>query len=165
MEKCDVVNEFGARTGRVVTRGTQLGPGEYYLVVHVWIRDEQGHYLIQQRAPHLLSGPNVWATTVGYVLAGEESIRGAIREVQEELGLELSPTQMQRVDQLIFENRVEDIWLVDVVQSLLGAPVLGPEVSDLKWVSRGALGHMVTQKTFFAYSYIDEILKKQPFST
>jgi len=45
VEICDVVDEFGTRTGRVVTRGTELAPREFYLVVHVWIRDENSNYL------------------------------------------------------------------------------------------------------------------------
>ena len=59
MEICDVVDEFGTRTGRVVTRGTELALSEFYLVVHVWIRDENSNYLIQQRALHLASDPGI----------------------------------------------------------------------------------------------------------
>lgn len=57
VEICDVVDEFGTRTGRVVTRGTELAVDEFYLAVHVWIRDENGEYLIQRRAPHLEYSP------------------------------------------------------------------------------------------------------------
>jgi isopentenyldiphosphate isomerase len=164
MEKCDVVNEFGARTGRVVNRGTELGPGEFYLVVHIWIRDEHGNYIIQQRAPHLQSWPNVWATTVGYVLAGEESSSGAIREVKEELGIALPLAQMKRVAQLVWENRVEDIWMVEVSKNLIATPMLGSEVSNWKWISGVELEQMVSQGNFFNYSYMEEILKSQPFT-
>jgi 8-oxo-dGTP diphosphatase len=159
MEMCDVHDESGTHTGRIVARGTDLPQGQYYLVVQVWIRNESGEYLIQQRAPHLISGPGIWATTAGYVLAGEESISGAIREVNEELGLQLSPVHFTLYDRHILENRIEDVWFADVSSDVIGAPNLGPEVSDWKWVSKSELGQMVSTGDFFAYSYIDRILE------
>jgi len=153
MEACDVVDEFGTRTGRIVTRGTPLTTGEYYLVVQVWIRDENNNYLIQQRGLHLQSSPGVWATTVGYVKAGEEIRDAAIREVKEELGLELSPTHLKRIDRHVLDNRVEDVWMAEVVRNTIGTPVPGEEIADYKWLSREELEKWVNRGQFFRYSY------------
>jgi 8-oxo-dGTP pyrophosphatase MutT (NUDIX family) len=161
MESCDVVDEFGVRTGRVVTRGTELAAGEFYPVVHVWIRDENGNFLIQQRALHLASGPGVWATTVGYVQAREDSLTAAIREVEEELGIRLSPAQFRRFRRQAMENRVEDIWLVEGLNDTLGALLLGIEVADCKWVSRMELEQMRVRGEFFRYSYLDDLLTEE----
>ena len=158
METCDIVDELGNRTGRIVTRGTDLAPGEFYPVVHVWIRDELGNYLIQQRAFHLASSPGIWAVTVGYVLSGEDSISGAIREVEEELGIQLLPSHLKRVDRHTMENRVEDIWLAEISRSSMSTPIAGPEVANWKWISKVALKQMVSQNDFFRYSYFDNIL-------
>jgi len=156
MELCDVVDKFGNRTGRIVTRGTDLASDEFYLVVHVWIRDEYNNYLIQQRALHLASSPGVWCTTVGYVISGEESIDSAIREVSEELGLQLSPTYLRRIDRHTLDNRVEDIWLATVSKKSIGTPSLGDEVADYKWVSRDDFEVLVNQNKVFRYSYHGE---------
>jgi len=159
MELCDVVDKFGERTGRVVARGTELAINEYYLVVHVWIRDENENYLIQQRALHLASAPGVWATTVGYVLADEESISSAIREVREELGIQLSPTHLKLFDRHTLESRCEDVWLAEVPRESIGTPVLGLEVANYKWVHKVDLKQLVDQGGFFQYSYIENILE------
>jgi isopentenyldiphosphate isomerase len=161
MEICNIVDKLGNPTGRIVTRGTKLTPGEFYPVVHVWIRDKLSNYLIQQRAFHLASSPGVWAVTVGYILAGEDSISGAIREVKEELGIQFSSSQLKLVDRHTMENRVEDVWLADILRSSMGAPILGPEVADWKWVSKAELEEMVCQNDFFRYSYFDDILSIQ----
>jgi 8-oxo-dGTP diphosphatase len=158
MEICNIVDELGNRTGRVVTRGMNLAPGEFYPVVHVWIRDKLSNYLIQQRAFHLASSPGAWAVTVGYVLAGEDSISGAIREVKEELGIQLSSSQLKLIDRHTMENRVEDVWLADISRSSMGSPILGPEVADWKWVSKAELEQMVNQNDFFRYSYFNTFL-------
>lgn len=141
---CDVVDEFGTRKGRAVIRGTELAQDEFHLVVHIWIRDETGEYLIQQRSPDLESDPGIWATTVGYVLAGEERIPGAIREASEEFGIQLSPAHLRRFDRLKMENRIEDVWLAEVSRTSIGAPMVGSEVTDWKWASKAELEQMVS---------------------
>lgn len=161
METHDVVDKFGARTGRVIPRGTELTAGEFYLVAHVWIQDENDNFLIQRRAFHLTSSPGVWATTVGYILAGEDSLAGAIREVQEELGIQLSPDQLRQFRRHTMGNHVEDIWLAKVVGNVIGVPGLGPDVADWKWISKVELEQMVNCGDFFRYSYLDEILTCQ----
>ena len=153
MELCDVVDKSGNRTGRTVERGTKLGSDEFYPVVHVWIRDDDHNYLIQQRGPHLESGPGVWATTVGYVVSGEESIDAVIREVKEELGIQLLPGHLKRIDRHVLDNRVEDIWIAEAPRDALGTPIPGEEVADYKWVSRDKLEELVNRGEVFRYSY------------
>lgn len=157
MEWCDVFDDSGTRTGRTAARGTELRQGEYYLVVQVWIRNERGEYLIQQRAPHLDSGPGIWATTAGYVLAGEESMAGAIREVREELGIQLLPASLRRFERLNMENRIEDIWLAEVPNDSINTPILGSEVTNWKWATKSEIRQMIRCGEFFAYSYFETL--------
>jgi 8-oxo-dGTP pyrophosphatase MutT (NUDIX family) len=159
VEICDIVDELGNRTGRTAPRGLELAPGEFFPVVHVWIRDELCNYLIQQRAFNLASGPGIWAVTVGYVLAGEDSLSGAIREVKEELGIQLSPSHLIQIDQHAMEKRVEDVWLADILRSSMDRPISGTEVADWKWVSRDELKQMASRNDFFRYSYLDTMLE------
>jgi 8-oxo-dGTP pyrophosphatase MutT (NUDIX family) len=156
-EMCDVYDRSGARTSRTVSRGTPLLGDEYYLVVQVWIRDVAGDYLVQQRAPHLASGPGMWATTAGYVLSGEDSLSGAIREVREELGIQLTPAQLWRFDQVAMDGMLQDIWMADVSKDAIGAPVLGPEVADFRWAAKAELVHMIGRGDFYAYSYLNSM--------
>lgn len=50
---CDVFDEVGERTGQTATRGTQLQPGEYYLVVQVWLRNGVHFKLVPLRRPSI----------------------------------------------------------------------------------------------------------------
>ncbi len=157
MELCDLVNESGVPSGRTVARGSRLMPGEYYLVVHVWIKDEAGDYLVQQRAHDRATDPGVWAVTAGYVQAGEGSLAAALRETSEELGLELLPGQLRRLDRHAMDDRLEDIWLATVSKDSLGSPKLGPEVADWKWASKATLSELVRRGEFFGYSYFGHL--------
>jgi 8-oxo-dGTP diphosphatase len=157
MEVCDVYDEAGTRTGRTAVRGTNLPPCEYYLVVHVWIRNEDGEYLVQQRARDLDFDPGIWATTVGFVQAGEDSISGAIREASEELGVRLSPTQLEQFGRLRVGNHIEDLWLAEVSRNAMGIPKLGSEASDWKWAAKAALIMLASQSEFYPYSYLENL--------
>ena len=157
MELCDLVDESGAPTGRTVARGSPLTPREFYLVVHVWIKDEAGDYLVQQRAFDRPTNPGVWAVTAGYVQAGEDSLTAALRETREELGLALSPDHLRRLERHVLEDRVEDIWLATVSKDSLAPPKPGPEVADWKWASKARLNELVNQGEFFGYSYFDRL--------
>jgi len=55
MEMCDIYGENGEATGHTALRGSSLARGQHFLIVQIWIRNEHGAYLIQQRAPHLVS--------------------------------------------------------------------------------------------------------------
>jgi 8-oxo-dGTP pyrophosphatase MutT (NUDIX family) len=157
MELCDLVDEQGAPTSQTVPRGTPLAPGEYYQVVHVWIRNEAGEYLVQQRAHDLDTDPDVWAVTAGYVQAGEDRMSAAVRETREELGLALQPDQLRRLRQQALENRFEDVWLATVTRAALGPPQPGPEVADWKWASKAALSELIGRGEFFRYSYFGSL--------
>lgn len=157
MEINDIYDESGTATGRTTARGTTLAPGEYYLAVQVWIRNETGDYLIQQRALNHRSAPGIWATTAGYVLAGETSIDGAIREVQEELGLTLPPDCLTRFLRLTMPIQLEDVWIAEVQSNAIGTPQIGPEVNAVQWASKHTIYAMIQESKFYSYSYIKSL--------
>ena len=49
-EKCNLLN-------KTHIRGEELPDNGYHLVVHVWIRNQEGKFLISQRAKHRPTNP------------------------------------------------------------------------------------------------------------
>lgn len=90
MELWDVYDKDRNKVGRTHLRGNTLENGDYHLVVHVWIVNSDGLILVSQRHPSKPFG-NLWECVGGSVLAGESSLEGALREVNEEIGISLSP--------------------------------------------------------------------------
>jgi 8-oxo-dGTP pyrophosphatase MutT (NUDIX family) len=157
VELCEIVDEAGRPTGQIVARGARLEAGRYYLVVHVWIRDESGAFLIQQRAAHVESAPGVWATTAGYVQAGEDSASAAIREAHEELGIELDPRQLTHFGRAAWRDLLSDVWLAHVSRAAVEHLQPGAEVSACRWVSRAEMLKLAEQGEFFSYTYLYEL--------
>ena len=91
MEIWDLFTKESNPTGRTHRRGDPLPSGFYHPGVHVWIRNSKGEYLMSQRAADRPTFPLKWECVGGSMLAGEDALTGAIREVREELGITLNP--------------------------------------------------------------------------
>ena len=77
----DIFDADGNPTGRTVVRGRYfLKPGEYHLVVHIWIVSSDGRLLLQRRSDKKRLMPGEWAATGGAAISGESSFEGAKRE-------------------------------------------------------------------------------------
>lgn len=80
MEKWDLYTRNRELTGREQIRGEAIPEGFYHLVVHVWLKNKQGQYLISKRSADRPTYPLFWECTGGSVLLGETSLHGAARE-------------------------------------------------------------------------------------
>ncbi len=158
MERLDIYDQNGQPTGRVIDRGARLAAGDHILVVQLWIRDELGQYLIQQRAHHLVDAPGIWATTAGHVQAGEDSRSAALRELDEEMGLQISPDLLSHFLRFTRNNIIQDVWVANVLTADLGGPVIGVEVAGWMWASREKIEAMVASGDFFPYRYLQSFL-------
>lgn len=109
-ELWDIYDEQRNLTGRTHRRGDPLPPGAYHLVVHVWIRNSRGEFLLTKRSPNK-GYPNMWESTGGSALSGDDSLAAAIREVREETGIILNPKNGAIVHQYSGADYHTDVWL------------------------------------------------------
>ena len=97
MEIFDVVDEEGRPTGETVSRQEAHEKGIRHRTAHIWvIRREPGkggiQILLQKRAMDKDSFPGQYDTSsAGHIHAGDEPRISAVRELQEELGIEVRP--------------------------------------------------------------------------
>ena len=89
-EYLDVRDYDGNKLGFMVERGKHQHKDWWYLCIHAYIMNNEGKFLIQQRAMTKKYFPGIWDITCGAALAGETSLDAAIRETKEELGLDVS---------------------------------------------------------------------------
>ena len=109
-EQWDVLDENRHPTGRTHPRGVPLPQGDYHLVVLVLLQNDQGEFLITRRAPNK-GYPNMWEFTGGSALAGDDSLRAALREAHEETGIELDAAAGRVVATEKWSDSFCDIWL------------------------------------------------------
>ena len=92
MEYNDIYDENRILTGRRHLRGTPWLPGEFGLVVCVWVYDGGGNILLTRRAPGK-SFAGTWENSGGAVKAGETSRQAIVRELYEETGIRAEPEE------------------------------------------------------------------------
>lgn len=158
MEKWDLYTKYREKTGKECIRGEEIPEGFYHLVVHVWIRNRKGEYLISQRSASRPTFPLMWECVGGSVLKGESSIEGAVREVKEEVGLDLE----QEAGRLLFSkirgsdvryeckmfNDIMDVWLFDYDGEVQLENATTDEVADCKWMTVSEIRKLYEEKKF-----------------
>ena len=152
IEKWDILRQDGSSTGRQTVRGgNTLKPGEYHLVVHIWIVSSTGRFLIQRRAYSKKLMPGEWAATGGAAIAGEDSYTAARRELYEELGIEGDQSSLKKLVRIKRRNSLLDVWVItaDVAEDEL--ILQKSEVADAKWVSRDTLEDMIKNGQYHNY--------------
>jgi 8-oxo-dGTP pyrophosphatase MutT (NUDIX family) len=103
MEYWDAVNVRGELLGRVLIRDEQIPQGMYHHVVEILVATPNGHVFLTQRAPNK-TFPLLWEITGGSVLAGEGVLEGAVRELKEETGIRIAPTDLTHLHTTIGDN-------------------------------------------------------------
>jgi len=141
LELWDILDANGNLTGKVIERGGVLDVGEYYLGVHIYIVNDEGNFLIQKRAKCKRYFANIWDLNMGHAISGETSKQAAIREISEEIGVELDQGELKFVKRFIWEkyNHIIDIWLVHRNIDISSTVMQKEEVSDLKYISKNEL--------------------------
>jgi 8-oxo-dGTP pyrophosphatase MutT (NUDIX family) len=105
-ELWDLYDENRQPLGRTHARGVPLEKGTFHLVVEIWVITDDGHILIDQRQSDKYRG-GLWECTGGAVIAGEDMITGAQRELREELGIEAEIEKLQ----LIYTYKHDDFFV------------------------------------------------------
>lgn len=118
MELWDIYDEEGQPTGRTHSRMEPLQPGDYHLVVTVVLVNSRREVLCTHRSPEKLYCPDMWESPGGGVLAGEDSLSAAVREIKEEIGLSLEPEQLA----WLYRDKRQDFFM-DVFSGRMDVPV------------------------------------------
>ena len=113
MELFDILNEDGSKSGIVRERGVTHCEGSLHPTVHIWIvREKEGggyDVLLQKRSIQKDSYPGCYdISAAGHVAAGEDILKSALRELEEELGLTVRPEDLEAVG--IHKGWTEDVF-------------------------------------------------------
>ncbi len=98
MEFLDIVDENGLPTGKTAERKEMHRKGIPHRTAHVWIfrkKEGQIQILLQKRCMEKDSFPGCYdISSAGHIPAGMDIIPSALRELKEELSLEVQPSEL-----------------------------------------------------------------------
>ena len=108
-ELLDILDESGRPTGEVLAKSEAHRLGLWHRCFHCWIcgSDAAGPYLLLQRRA---ATKDTWPgyldiTAAGHLSAGEETLDG-LREIEEELGLQVNPERLIPLGTIRVEQRL-----------------------------------------------------------
>ena len=112
-ELIDILTSTGAFTGKTCLKSEAHLKGLFHQTVHVWFYTDTKKILLQKRASVKKVFPNHWDVSVaGHISAGERIEKAAIREVKEEIGIDIKESDLQKIgfrkDEIVHSNGILD---------------------------------------------------------
>lgn len=89
-ETVDIWDAGGNPTGKQALKSEAHQNGWWHPTAHIWFYTQRGKVLLQRRSEEKATDPGLWdASVAGHIAAGETVLEGAVREIREEIGLEV----------------------------------------------------------------------------
>lgn len=162
MEKWDLYDKNFNKLNKTAFRGDKLKDDEYHLVINAWIINDKNEFLITQRSPNK-SHPCMWECTGGSALSGESDIDASVREIKEELGIDIDVSTAQFIGSV---NRyyvgcpdILRVYLFKDNTPIEKVKIQEEEVMNAMWADKNKLLELYNAKQFEANAYFKEIIE------
>ena len=133
MEYLDLYDENGNNTGKTMIRGNKVPRGMHFNVVICFIKNSKGEYLIQKTSKQK---GNLYSLTGGHVQSGQTFIEAMIREIKEEIGVEVKAEELQYLMEYIKNGEVGcQIYLLEKDIDISQCKLQEEEVESIHWIT------------------------------
>lgn len=163
MELFDVVDKNRKKLGYTKVRGEKLEENEYNIGVEIWIFNE--NRLLMTKRSLEKSHPGEWEVPGGCSQSGEDSIDTLIREVTEEIGININKEDAQLIGTQLYKKQFVDIYKSDIEIDLNNVVLQEGETDEAKFVTKKEFLSMVDKNevvlsVYNRYLIIDEKIKR-----
>ena len=155
-EYFDILDENGNKTGKTKLRSEVHRDGDWHKAVHIWIINDKGDILLQRRCATKDSNPNMLdISSAGHLSAGDSSLDGAIRELKEELNLDVKPNELQFIKTLkrsskytstFLNNEFDDLYILRTNKTIDEMSFQKEEISEIFYVPYKEFKKMVENR-------------------
>jgi 8-oxo-dGTP pyrophosphatase MutT (NUDIX family) len=146
MELRDLYDINRNKTGETIPAKEKAIPkGRYFVTVVIFIQNAKGEFLIQKTS---LEKGNKWSSTGGHPSSGESSLEGIVREVKEEIGLDLSNDNLTLFTTLNRDVDFIDLYYINLNVDIKSLVLQEEEVSEIKWMNIDTIEKLIKDKEF-----------------
>ena len=132
-----------------VKKGNIIPKNKYYITVVIIIENDNKELLLQVNKKF-----NKWSITGGHPKSGEDSITGAQKELQEELNINVSKSELKLFKTIKTEDDFVDLYYLKKNINLKDIKMQYEEVSDINWFTKKNIDKMI-KESIFLESHID----------
>ncbi len=152
MELWDLYDLDRKRTGETMIRGERQPQDRYRIIVHICLFNSQGQMLIQKRQPFKSGFSGMWDITVGgSAVKGDDSRSAAMRELKEELGIDVDLKDRRPALTVNFRLGFDDMYVVDKDVDLSSLKLQYEEVEKVKWADKEEIFSLIDEGIFIPY--------------
>ncbi len=154
-ELIDILDIKGNYTGKTALKSEAHLKGLFHPTVHIWFYTDTGKILLQQRGKNKEMYPLKWDVSVaGHVGAGEPLELGALREVKEEVGVDIPLDSLEKIgvfkvekrhSETIFDREFNHTFLC-LVDETVQLRKQESEVEALQWLTIHEFQNWIKQK-------------------
>ena len=100
-----------------------------------------------------------WATTSGHPISGQTSIEGMVKEIKEELGIEVLEDELRLITTVERKKKLADIYYLEKKIDLEKVKVQKEEVDDVTWMTSKDIEAFYKENKFKKthYNYYKEL--------
>jgi len=102
MEVLDLYDDNGNKLDEEIIRGNKPELGKNIMLSVIYIKNNEGKYIIQKTSKEK---GNKYSTTGGHVIKGENALTTIIRELKEELGLNINKERINHIKTIKYPTK------------------------------------------------------------
>ncbi len=136
----NILNESVSRDDKY-----NLPDGKYFMIVLIFIQNDRGQFLLQKTSK---SRHSCFATTGGHVSFGDDGSYTVLKEVKEELGLNISKDKVKYVCTKIFKNCLLETYYSNMNLDINSLSLQTEEVDYVDWFDVEHINHLIDTKEF-----------------
>jgi mutator protein MutT len=166
MEWSDIYDSNRRLTGKMRMRGEPGKPGEYGLVVCVWVYDGHGNLLLTRRAKEKTFA-GTWENSGGAAQAGEDSLTAVQRELREETGICADKEEFEFLSTSRDHYNFYDHYCLKKYVPIQQVRLLPGETDAARWVTFSEMHELIRTKavcSIIAKQFLQEeeqLMKRQ----
>lgn len=171
--KIDVLNYKGEFTGEIRSKKEIHEEGLWHRIAYGFIFDESNNVLLQKRANHKLSSGKWDKTIGGHVETGESSYRTLLRKAKEEIGISLSPSEIEHFGCALSDfsegaitcHIFADGYIIRKSINIDSLKINEDEIEELRWFKKEEILEMIKNKDErlikknFLWNFLTQIYK------
>lgn len=167
MEMVDILNSDGSPSGKRVSKKEAHEKGLWHRTAHVWLVNKNNEILLQKRADHIESNPGMYdISAAGHLSAGDTRVAGALREVEEELGIHINENDLINIGEIRQEStqhngryinkEYSDVYVVRSGIPVSGFVIQESEVDHVLYIPTAELKKWVDEKRKDLVMHLEE---------